>query len=60
MQKVLSKINSNDLFADAQELYNLGLQTKNTSTRYRYWQEARSLEKIAKELVKYELPTRGY
>lgn len=46
--------------ADAQKLYKLGRETQNLSARYKYWQEAKSLEKIAKELVKYEIPTRGY
>lgn len=60
MQKILRKINSNELLADAQELYKLGRETQNLSARFKYWQEAKSLEKIAKELIKWEIPTRGY
>lgn len=60
MQNLLKKINSNDLIAEARALYDAGLKTTNLQARYRYFQEARSLTKIAKEMIKYELPTRGY
>lgn len=54
MKNLLKKINSKELFEEARVLYDTGLQTINLGARYRYFQEAKSLEKIAKEIWKYE------
>ena len=60
MKKILNKINSAELLKEAAELYQAAFSTTNLNLRYKYMQEGDSCKKIAKELIKWETPTRGY
>lgn len=60
MKKILNKINSKDVLGEAAELYEAAFSTTNLTERYKLMQEADACKKIAKELLKWETPTRGY
>lgn len=49
-----------NIIKQEQYLIEQGNKTTNLSQRYKYYQNAKSLHNIAKELVKWETTTRGY
>lgn len=60
MKKILECISSDTAFKAAQKLYEAAFQTQNLTLRYKFLQEGDSCKRIARELVKWETPTRGY
>lgn len=60
MKIVTSKLNSAELLKEAAEHYKAAFSTPNLQQRYKLLQEGDSLKKIARELIKWETPTRGY
>lgn len=54
MQKILKKINSDEILNEAAELLKAAFSNQNMATKYRLYQEANDLKYIAKKLYKYE------
>lgn len=48
------------LLTEAAELEKAAFETQNLQQRYKLFQEANSIRKIAKEISKWELFTKGY
>lgn len=60
MKNVIKKLNSSDLQKRAAELKAAALKTNNLFTRHEIYKELQSIEKILKEVIKWETTLRGY
>lgn len=54
MKKILNKINSDEILAEAAKILNAAFATQNMGNKYKLFQESNDLKKIAKILYKYE------
>jgi len=55
MQKIINKISSDECLKEATELLKVAFSSNNMGQKYRLYQEANDLKKIANILYKYEL-----
>lgn len=60
MNKLLQTVSSTPLYEEALNYEKMALASSNLKTRYDYFNRAKSIRKIAKEIEKWETPTRGF